>query len=562
MISALKKEGRIEDLTLKARKKDGTTIWVSMNVQLVKDTDGKIIGTEGVVRDISERVKANDLLKESEERFKHVFESANVGKSITMPSGEINVNHAFCNMLGYSKQELENKKWQDITPPEDNEITHQQIDTLVRGEKNETRFNKRFIHKNGMHIWTDVSSAVMRNAQGQALHFITTVIDISHEIRAKEALRESEETARALLNGIPESAFLMKLDGIVIAANKTVADRMKCSLSDLIGKDIYKLLEPDVSKIRRYYIEKAIKTKQPIQFEDNRFGKTIDNRIHPIFDPKGNVKQLAIIGIDITERKKAEERLLESELRSRSTFDQSPVGSVIVGLDKGFIRVNPAFCKFLGYSENELIGKSISEITHPEDIGIGMQEMKSLVEGKESSSIVQKRYIRKDGSIVWGEVSISLGHDANNKPLCFLPIIQDITERKKAEDELRKLSRALEQSPDSILITNTQGEIEYVNPALQKLSGYSSEELIGKNPRIFKSGETPIEIYKQLWDTITSGLVWEGELQNKNKNGELFWESATISPVTDSLGNTTHYLAIRKDITEQKRMTLELIAAK
>jgi PAS domain S-box-containing protein len=562
MISALKKEGRIEDLTLKARKKDGTTIWVSMNVQLVKDTDGKIVGTEGVVRDISERVKANDLLKESEERFKYVFESANVGKSITMPSGEINVNQAFCNMLGYSKQELENKKWQDITPSEDIEITQQQIDTLIRGEKNETRFNKRFIHKNGMLIWVDVSSAVKRDKQNNPLYFITTVIDISDQVKAKTALRKSEETARALLNGIPESAFLMELDGTVIAANLTVAQRLNFKLDDLVGMNMYKLVDPEVAERRHRYQEQVVGTKQPVQFEDERFGRTIDNRIHPIFDHQANVTQLAIIGIDITQRKLAEERLRESEMRSRSTFDQSPVGSVIVGLDKRFIKSNAAFCKFIGYSEDELIGKSISEITHPEDVEIGMLDLKLMVEGKKEIATVQKRYVRNDGLIVWGEISISLGRDSENKPLCFLPIIQDITERKKAEDELRILSRALEQSPDSILITNTNGEIEYINPALQNLSGYSVEELIGKNPRIFKSGETPFEIYKQLWDTITSGLIWEGEFQNRNKKGEIFWESATISPVTDSAGKTTHYLAIRKDITEQKRMTLELIAAK
>jgi PAS domain S-box-containing protein len=562
MISALKKEGRIEDLTLKARKKDGTTICVSMNVQLVKDADGKIIGTEGVVRDISERVAAERLLRESEEQFKHVFESANVGKSITMPTGEINVNQAFCNMLGYSGEELRNKKWQDITPVDDVQPTLEKIAPLLNGTKDTARFSKRYLHKNGNSIWADVSVAMLRDQQNNPLHFITTIIDISDQVKAKAALRKSEETARALLNGIPESAFLMELDGTVIAANVTVAERLNCSLVDLIGRNIYELVDPEVAERRRRYQEQVVSTKQPVQFEDERFGRTIDNRIHPIFDQLGNVTQLAIIGIDITERKLAEERLRESEMRSLSTFDQSPVGSVVVGLDKRFIRVNPAFCKYIGYSEDELIGKSISDITHPEDVEIGMPELKTLLGGREGSLTVQKRYICKDGSVVWGEVSISLGRDADYNPICFLPIIQDITERKKAEDELRKLSRALEQSPDSILITNTSGEIEYVNPALQKLSGYSAEELIGKNPRIFKSGETPIEIYKQLWDTITSGLIWEGELQNRNKKGEIFWESATISPVNDSSGKTTHYLAIRKDITEQKRMTLELIAAK
>jgi PAS domain S-box-containing protein len=113
-----------------------------------------------------------------------------------------------------------------------------------------------------------------------------------------------------------------------------------------------------------------------------------------------------------------------------------------------------------------------------------------------------------------------------------------------------------------VVITNKKGIIEYVNPVIEKLSGYKKEELIGKNPRIFASGKTTKEEYKVLWDTILMGKVWQGEFQNKKKNGELFWESATISPVIDSKEKITHFLAIREDITEQKRMTQELIEAK
>jgi PAS domain S-box-containing protein len=562
MISALKNEGRIEDLTLKARKKDGSTIWVSMNVQLVKDPDGKIIGTEGVVRDINERVAAERLLRESEEQFKHVFEAANVGKSITLPTGEININQGFCDMLGYSREELRHKKWQDITPFDDIQPTQELIAPLLRGEKNDARFTKRYIHKNGTFVWVDVSVAMLRDQQNTPLHFITTVIDITDQVMAKAALRKSEETARALLNGIPESAFLMELDGTVIAANITVAQRLNTKLDDLVGVNMYKLVDPEVAERRRRYQEQVVTTKQPVQFEDERFGRTIDNRIHPILDQLGNVTQLAIIGIDITERKLAEERLRESEMRSRSTFDQSPVGSVIVGLDKRFIKANAAFCKFSGYSEEELIGKSISDITHPEDVEIGMTELKSLLQGSDGSLIVQKRYLRKDGTIVWGEVSISLGRDVENKPLCFLPIIQDITERKQAEKQITLLNRAIEQSTVSVVITNKEGIIEYTNPKVRELTGYTAEELMGKNPRIFNSGEQPVEFYEELWKTILSGNNWKGEFHNKKKNGELYWESATLSPITNRRGEIINFVAIKEDITERKTIIRELVTAK
>jgi PAS domain S-box-containing protein len=132
----------------------------------------------------------------------------------------------------------------------------------------------------------------------------------------------------------------------------------------------------------------------------------------------------------------------------------------------------------------------------------------------------------------------------------------------KAEKELHKLSLAVEQSPNSVVITNTDGVIEYANQATMKLTGYSSQELIGKNPRIFGSGEKTESEYKALWETIGSGKEWKGEFHNKKKNGELYWESAIISPIMDGYENTIHYLAIKQDITESKMLNLELIVAK
>lgn len=134
--------------------------------------------------------------------------------------------------------------------------------------------------------------------------------------------------------------------------------------------------------------------------------------------------------------------------------------------------------------------------------------------------------------------------------------------RKAAENELRKLSLAVEQSPVSIIITDIAGNIEYGNPKLCEITGYSHNELLGKNPRILKSGITPRETYKVLWDCITSKKVWHGEFQNKKKNGELYWEAAIIAPIIDNDGTITHYLAIKEDITERKKFIEQLEDAK
>lgn len=138
-------------------------------------------------------------------------------------------------------------------------------------------------------------------------------------------------------------------------------------------------------------------------------------------------------------------------------------------------------------------------------------------------------------------------------------ILRDTTERRRAEENLRKLSRAVEQSPVSVVITNVDGIIEYVNPKFIELTGYTAKDVMGQRPSILKSGLTSDATYKQLWTTITSGHDWRGEFRNRKKNGELFWEYASISPIRDLNGNISHFLAVKEDITIRKMYEEQLL---
>jgi len=147
-------------------------------------------------------------------------------------------------------------------------------------------------------------------------------------------------------------------------------------------------------------------------------------------------------------------------------------------------------------------------------------------------------------------------------PMVFKRVFSELeTEQKlvRAEEELKKLGAAVQQSPVSIIITNLEGSIEYVNPKFCNLTGYSKQEVIGKNPNILRSGMAPSELYTNLWDTIIAGKKWRGEFQNKKKNGELYWEDALISPILNSDGVITHFLAVKEDITDRKQFEKHLL---
>lgn len=165
----------------------------------------------------------------------------------------------------------------------------------------------------------------------------------------------------------------------------------------------------------------------------------------------------------------------------------------------------------------------------------------------------------KNGKFIYIEDNGIVLTDLRGKPVRILGSMRDVTLKKLAEDELRKLSHAVEQSQVSVVITNKEGLIEYVNPKFCEVTGYTYEETIGQNPRILKSGEWKSETYTGMWSDLSSGKSWTGIFHNKKKNGELFWESAHISPIKDFSGEITHYIAVKEDITEKVKNEEQLI---
>lgn len=156
------------------------------------------------------------------------------------------------------------------------------------------------------------------------------------------------------------------------------------------------------------------------------------------------------------------------------------------------------------------------------------------------------------GSSIFLDVRKAPLFNENGKLIGVVGSARDVTNARASENQIRKLSQAVEQSPAAVIITNPKGEIEYVNPKFTETTGYTFNEVKGKNPRILKSGKQSTEFYKNLWDTISSGNEWKGEFHNKKKNGDLFWESAVISPIVNEKGEITNYLTIKEDITESK----------
>ncbi len=311
------------------------------------------------------------------------------------------------------------------------------------------------------------------------------------------------------------------------------------------------------------------KTLQDGKLHESIIDKSVGNQIlnyrvvsTPLLDAKGNVVAAIEMVEDVTKRRQVEKRIQKSEERFRKVFEEAPLGMLITTVESDIFTVNQTFCQMLGYTQQELINMTVADISYPEDMPKSREQIGKMLSHERPSFQMEKRYVKKNGHLFWGNVTASCFYNEDNTPSYCLAMIEDITQRKQAEEELRKLSLAIEQSPSILVITDIHGKIEYVNPKFTQITGYTASQVIGKNPGILKSCQQSTEFYKALWDTVLSGKEWRGEIQNKKKDGTLYWESVSISSIKDTENNITHFIKVAENITERKRADEALKQAK
>jgi PAS domain S-box-containing protein len=210
----------------------------------------------------------------------------------------------------------------------------------------------------------------------------------------------------------------------------------------------------------------------------------------------------------------------------------------------------------VGYTDKEIREIKVRQAIAPESMEFLTERWTRKARGETVPDQYEFKMLRKDGSVFEVETRV--------RPVVYdgRPAVQgcvrDITERKRAEEERIRLSRAVEQAAESIMITDPDGTIIYVNPAFERVSGYSQEEIIGQNPRFLKSGRQDAAFYRKMWDTLTRGEVWTGRFVNRRKDGTLFEEEAIISPVRDANGKVVNYVAVKRDVTQEAALEAQL----
>ncbi|NOR50370.1 MAG: PAS domain S-box protein, partial [Desulfuromonadales bacterium] len=437
--------GEIRDEELQVMRKDGSAIPVNLNASAVYDTDGEIIQSRSVWRDVTDYKLAAKALKESEAQFRGAFENAAVGASMVGLRGRfLRVTRGLCEMTGYSVKELLSRTFSDVTHPDDIQIGMDYLKEMVDGELDYASFRKRYLHKDGHVVHLNISPSVIRGEDGSPRHFVALFQDITERTRVENALRESEEHFREFVMAQADPLQVLDTAGTILICNDASAEAHGSSVAELIGENAFDGMPAAVAAERRALLDRVISTKQAIMIEEEARGKLYETMLSPITNQSGEVVKIAIFPHDITRRKRAEEELRESEKYNRNILDTVDEGFIVVDRDYRILTANRSYCEQVSLPSNEVLGKHCYEVSHRlerpcYELGEDCAVQKVFATGKPHSAV--HKHPGKEGQVLYVETKAFPVTDRSGQVTSAIETVNNITEKHLLQEERLKTQK-------------------------------------------------------------------------------------------------------------------------
>jgi PAS domain S-box-containing protein len=558
-------------IEVRVRHRDGSWRHVeATGTNLLDDPDvGAIVLNS---RDITERRRAYDRLAESERRFATVISNARayVYRCLNEPgwSNEFVSDYAL-ELTGYPPEDLlvgGKVRFGDLIVEEDRQRVWEEVQAaLVRRERFELRYKIR--RRDGALRYVEEFGQGVFDENGNVEALEGLAYDVTERERTRQMLAEERNLLRTLIDNLPDHIFVKDTESRFVISNAGHLRVLGAAGQDeVVGKTDFDFSPQELAA--RYYADEQeiIASGRPLigkeepavdQLGKSRWRSTTKV---PLRDEQGNIVGLVGMSRDITERKRQEEALRESEERFRSTFDKSAIGMAVSGLDGRFIQVNRSLCDLLGYSEEELLATTFLAITHPDDLGEDLDHTRRMLDGEFDSFQMEKRYLHADGHVVWISLSVSLVRDPEGHPLHLVSQIQDITERKRSEERLRRAEaryRALVERMPAVVYVQEIGSPDsamYMSPQIEALTGYSVEEC--KDPAL-RWGMVHPEDRERLRSEEERELkpseVFATEYRVLHREGRIVWVRNESVMVEDEASGSRYWQGFMLDVTERKR---------
>jgi PAS domain S-box-containing protein len=546
----------------------GNELILNLNIIPILE-DGKVRTIVCFGRDITGQKKAEELFRKSELTYRSIIDSVTEAIYIQDENGKfLDVNLASEKMYGYGREEFIGKTPEFLSAPDKNDLkeTEKAIKSAFEGKPNTiefwgikkdgTVFPKEVSLSSGVYYGKKVVIAVAR--------------DITDRKKAEEAEKSHRMQLRAVLDTVPSYIFAKDYDGKFLMVNKSLADLFEVSPEEVVGKTDadYGATRDQIewyTKADRQVIDSGkpllIKEERVLR-KDGSLGWFQTNKV-PYRHPGVDKPAILGVAVDITERKKAEEALKESEERLRLAMTVTKQGWFDLNLPTGKIEVSPEYAKMLGFEPDEFKTnlKIWEKNIHPDDRD---KTLKIFYEGIEKGEAKPLEYRRrtKTGDYIWvHSIGKIFEYDSDNKPLRMIGTQTDISERKKAEEEITMLANALKSVNECVSITDIKNNIIFVNQAFLKTYGYSEDEIIGKNITVLGSDKNPPDIHNIILKKSING-IWQGEMINKRKDGTEFPVYLSSASILDNDGKIIALIGVASDISYRKKEEQMLREAK
>ncbi len=544
-------------------KPNGALVWISINSEpLFKDNQNNPVAVVTSFTNITGKKNAEVELKESETKYRELFENNLAGVFRNSINGEVlDCNPAFAKIFGFkTKEEGLHQLAADFYPsPKDRE---KYLELLSKnGQLLNFECQRRRV--DGSMMWTLENVRIVKKSDGTPRFIEGTIFDITDLKKAESQIIKERNQAKLYFEVAGVMLAQLDINGDISLMNKKGSEILEYSADEILGKNWFDLvIQKELGeKVRSVFNKMLNGETETLEYFENEvvcksgIHKMLAFHNSVIRSDDSGITGILFSGEDITDRKKVEKLLRDNEQRLTLALEATNIGLWDWDIENDILYTNPTYFKMLGYDpeKNVQLKNGWNDKIHPAD-------KEFVIKNKKKNEFdIEYRFRHADGSFRWiNSIGRTIEYKRNGDAKRMIGLQIDITERKKNEEEIRKLSKAIEQIPVSVVITDLEGNIEYVNPFFLMTTGYHYDEVLGKNPRILKSGYTSQDEYNKLWNTLLAGNVWNGIFHNKNKNGELIWESSIISPTRNSNGDITHFVQIKEDITQKVKIEEEL----
>lgn len=563
-------------LNLTGRRRDGSDFPIEISLGFIETVNGVLV--LALISDITLRKQFEERLRESEEQF-HIQVEGVQDYAIFMLDAEGNVqnwNAGAERLKGYQAKEIIGTHVSCFYPEEERNAGKPAAELKEAAVAGRVASEGWRVRKDGSRFWGDMIITALYDKSGKLRGFSKVTHDITARKKAADALRSSEARYRALFRDNPIMIVTLDTDLTMLSVNPVCASQLGYTIEELEGESVLKLFHEDdrpavaeqlriclqsPNQVHRWQFRKVRKDGGMLWVEESA----------QAFNDLNGALNLLVVCQDITERKRAEEALRESEERFRATFNQAAVGIAHVAPDGRWLRINQKYCDVVGYSEEELKALTIKEITHPDDQERTTKQFQLLLQGKLRNYSLEKRYLHKDGSTVWVNLTASMVFDAGGNPIFAVGVAEDITNRKRAEEErerlLVQLDAVLNSINEGVVIADLKGNILTMNPSALVFHEYASFEQVRRQLHQFLDtfeltdleGRTvPFEQWP-LSRALRCERFTDVEVYVKRKDtGTSRIGSYSGTPVQTRSGDVILAVITVRDITERKRAEEEI----